>query len=368
MTTTYLSFDLAENAEKFVGAALDQGARPEDISVIAYPGVLDNHAEDRPDGEDIAEDAKKGLSTTTPEDAATGAVAGAGVGVGVGVLAGLASIFVPGFGLVAGGGALATAIAGAAATAGAGAVAGGVTGYLKDLGVEGDVPENFEEDYKGGKVIVGVAYHENGLTPDELAQLARKYHAVRSSDEIPPVSSATDDSDVSPEPTEATFIATEKVTDSDPIRASEGPLQAKDIMTATPACCTPDTPLPEVARQMVEHDCGAIPIVEDAMGKQVVGILTDRDIVTRTVAERRDPMDLKARDVMTPNVATVNENSSLSEVAEIMEQRQVRRIPVVDAQNCCVGIVSQADLARKGPEDMTAEMVREVSQPRTVWM
>jgi CBS domain-containing protein len=247
-------------------------------------------------------------------------------------------------------------------------VAGGVTGYLKDLGVEGDVPENFEEDYKGGKVIVGVAYHENGLTPDELAQLARKYHAVRSSDEIPPVSSATDDSDVSPEPTEATFIATEKVTDSDPIRASEGPLQAKDIMTATPACCTPDTPLPEVARQMVEHDCGAIPIVEDAMGKQVVGILTDRDIVTRTVAERRDPMDLKARDVMTPNVATVNENSSLSEVAEIMEQRQVRRIPVVDAQNCCVGIVSQADLARKGPEDMTAEMVREVSQPRTVWM
>jgi hypothetical protein len=181
MTTTYLSFDLAENAEKFVGACLDKGARAPDMSVIAYPGVLDK------DGYDIAKSAEKGITTTTAQDAGTGAAAGAGVGLGVGVLAGLASIFIPGFGLVVGGGALATAIAGAAATAGAGAVAGGITGYLRDLGVEGDVPENFEKDYKGGKVIVGVAYHENGITPEDLSLLARKYHATRTTDNIPPV-------------------------------------------------------------------------------------------------------------------------------------------------------------------------------------
>jgi hypothetical protein len=181
MTTTYFSFDLAENAEKFVGAVLDHGAEAEDISVIAYPGVLDS------DGQEIAHDAEKGISTTTPQDAGVGAAAGAGVGLGIGVLAGLASIFIPGFGLVMGGGALATAIAGAAATAGAGAVAGGLTGYLRDLGVEGDVPEDFERDYKGGKVIVGVAYHENGISPEELSLLARKYHSSRVSHEIPAV-------------------------------------------------------------------------------------------------------------------------------------------------------------------------------------
>lgn len=181
MTTTYLSFDLAENAEKFVGAALDHGARAEDISVIAYPGVLDR------DGQQIAGQAEKGITTTTAEDAGTGAAAGAGVGLGIGVLAGLASIFIPGFGLVFGGGALATAIAGAAATAGAGAVAGGMTGYMRDLGVEGDVPEDFERDYKGGKVIVGIAYHENGIEPDELSLLARKYHATRTTDNLPAV-------------------------------------------------------------------------------------------------------------------------------------------------------------------------------------
>src|SRR5690349_8759583 len=115
-------------------------------------------------------------------------------------------------------------------------------------------------------------------------------------------------------------------------------MKARDMMSATPACCTSETTLPEVARMMVEHDCGAIPIIEDSMGKQVVGILTDRDIVTRTIAERRNPLDLRAKDVMTPNVATVSADTDLDEICQVMEQRQVRRIPVVDADGSCVGI------------------------------
>jgi CBS-domain-containing membrane protein len=71
---------------------------------------------------------------------------------------------------------------------------------------------------------------------------------------------------------------------------------------------------------------------------------------------------------MTPNVATVNADAELDEVCQVMENRQVRRIPVVDAENSCVGIIAQADLARKGPETVAAEVVREVSQPRAVWM
>jgi CBS-domain-containing membrane protein len=144
-------------------------------------------------------------------------------------------------------------------------------------------------------------------------------------------------------------------------------MKARDIMTPTPACCTADTALHEVARQMVEHDCGAIPIVAE-MGKQVVGIITDRDMVTRGIAERRNPLELRASDVMTPNVATVHQDTDLNEVCEAMEQRQVRRIPVLDEQDCCVGIISQADIARKSPDSVTAEVVKEVSQPRAAWM
>lgn len=179
MTTTFFSFDLTENAERFVAAVIDNGAAAGDISVIAYPGVLDK------DGAEIAKTAESGISTTTPQDAGMGAAAGATVGLGVGALAGLASLFIPGFGLVVGGGALATAIAGAAATVGAGAVAGGITGYLRDLGVEGDVPEDFENDYKGGKIIVGVSYREDGIDSETLYTLGRKYHASRVSHEMP---------------------------------------------------------------------------------------------------------------------------------------------------------------------------------------
>ena len=144
-------------------------------------------------------------------------------------------------------------------------------------------------------------------------------------------------------------------------------MKAREIMSPTPACCTPDTALHEVARQMVEHDCGAIPIVEET-GKQVVGIVTDRDMVTRGIAERRNPLELRAKDVMTPNIETVSEEASLEDVCNAMEQRQVRRIPVVDRNGSCVGIISQADLARKGPEGVMAEVVKEVSQPRAAWM
>ena len=191
MTTTFLSFDLAVNAERFLGAALDQGAMAEDISVVAYPGLLDR------DGYAIARGATSGITMTTPQDAEVGAAAGAGIGLAAGIVAGMASITIPGFGLVMGGGALATAIAGAVATAGAGAVAGGIAGYLRDLGVEGDVREDFEKDYKGGRVIVGITYDGDGILPETVSLLARKYHATRTSLDFPP---AFDRDAVEPEP------------------------------------------------------------------------------------------------------------------------------------------------------------------------
>ncbi len=174
MTITYLAFDKPENAEKFVGALLDHGAMTEDISVVAREGVMTYKLDE------IENSAAKGITTTTPQDATMGALAGTSVGVGVGLAAALAAVFVPGFGLVFGGGALAAALAGAAATAGAGALAGGITGYLVDLGVKGEQLNDLTRFYQEGRVIVAYAYREDGVDPDTLWTLAQKYGAAQS--------------------------------------------------------------------------------------------------------------------------------------------------------------------------------------------
>src|SRR5688572_15374801 len=136
--TLYASFSDPEMAEKAIGALLDHGVRGEDVTVVTnetwsrsrYGDFDDDH-----DADDVEDHAKAGVTTTTAGDAASGAAKGAGIGLGVGAAAALASMFIPGFGLVMGGGALASALAGLATTTAGGAIAGGATGYLKDQGV-----------------------------------------------------------------------------------------------------------------------------------------------------------------------------------------------------------------------------------------
>ena len=86
-------------------------------------------------------------------------------------------------------------------------------------------------------------------------------------------------------------------------------MQVKEVMTASPACCTPDTPLPEVARMMVDNDCGEIPVVNNKESKIPVGVVTDRDIVCRTIAKDRNPLDLTAADCMSKPIVTVSPRS-----------------------------------------------------------
>jgi CBS domain-containing protein len=140
-------------------------------------------------------------------------------------------------------------------------------------------------------------------------------------------------------------------------------MTVREIMTETPTCCTPDTRLQEVARMMVENDCGAIPVVERTDSKKLVGVITDRDIVCRAVAQGRNPLELKSADCMTRQVVTVAQDADLHECCRLMEEHQIRRIPVVDARGACCGIVAQADIATSGREHEAAELVREVSQP-----
>ncbi|MGE5276437.1 MAG: CBS domain-containing protein [Acidobacteriota bacterium] len=140
-------------------------------------------------------------------------------------------------------------------------------------------------------------------------------------------------------------------------------MNARDVMTPNPASCTRDTSLREVARMLVEHDCGAIPVVDGAASRLPVGIVTDRDIACRAVAAGKNALQLTAGDCMSTPCISVRLDASLDDCCDAMEANKVRRVLVVDRTGACCGIVAQADVALRGKPKKAAELVREVSQP-----
>ncbi len=140
-------------------------------------------------------------------------------------------------------------------------------------------------------------------------------------------------------------------------------MEVKDIMTKNPACCTPDTNLQEVARLMVEHDCGESPVVESKQSMKLVGVITDRDITCRSVAVGKNPLELTAGDCMSSPCVTVTPEMSVESCCQTMEENQVRRVPVVDKSGACCGIVSQADIAQHASKQETGKVVKGVSLP-----
>ena len=136
----------------------------------------------------------------------------------------------------------------------------------------------------------------------------------------------------------------------------------REIMTENPACCTPDMNLQEVAKMMLDNDCGSIPVVEDNNHKRPIGVVTDRDITIRTVAVGDNPLNMSAKSVMTKNVFTVTPETTVEECCNLMEEHHVRRVPVVDENGSCCGMVAQADVAVNSTDKKTAEVVEKVSQ------
>jgi CBS domain-containing protein len=138
-------------------------------------------------------------------------------------------------------------------------------------------------------------------------------------------------------------------------------MQVRDIMSPNAKCCTPNASLVEVAQMMVEQDCGEIPVCDEQ--KKPVGVVTDRDIVCRLVAKGREPTELTAQDCMSSPVVTVTPDTAIEDCARLMEQYQLRRLPVVAKDGACCGMIAQADLATKGPRDTSIEVVSKVSEP-----
>lgn len=140
-------------------------------------------------------------------------------------------------------------------------------------------------------------------------------------------------------------------------------MKCTEIMTKDPSCCLPTDTVFEAAQLMKTENVGSIPIVKDKDTNRLEGIVTDRDLAIKVVAEGYDPKSKLVQDVMTTDVVSCRPDDNVNEALELMEQHQVRRIPIVDASDSLVGIIAQADIAtRMEAPKKTAEVVESISQ------
>jgi CBS domain-containing protein len=139
--------------------------------------------------------------------------------------------------------------------------------------------------------------------------------------------------------------------------------QCRDVMTKAPVCCLPSHTVDVVAQLMTSVDIGPVPIVENQQTKQLIGMVTDRDLIVRVVAAGRDPKRTTVGSVMTRELITCHPDDDIEDALDAMAQYQVRRIPVVDDTGRIVGIIAQADLATRTEEPLqTAAVIEEISQ------
>ena len=138
-------------------------------------------------------------------------------------------------------------------------------------------------------------------------------------------------------------------------------MKAKDIMTQNPRVVTPDTSVQEAARLMQHEDTGVLPVVESEQSRRLVGMITDRDIALRVVAEGKSSASV--RDAMSSGASSAKPDDDAKDVMQLMAREQVRRIPIVDDSGAVVGIVAQADIVREGDDKRAEQTIEAISQP-----
>lgn len=141
-------------------------------------------------------------------------------------------------------------------------------------------------------------------------------------------------------------------------------MKAQDIMSKNPRTVTPDTVLVDAARVMRSEEVGLLPVVEAADSRRLIGVITDRDITIRHVAEGHGSASCPVSEAMTAEVRTCKPDDDVKDIMEVMGREQVRRLPVVDERGSVIGIVAQADIVRKARDDKKAEQtVERISAP-----
>jgi CBS domain-containing protein len=141
-------------------------------------------------------------------------------------------------------------------------------------------------------------------------------------------------------------------------------MKAREIMSKNPTCVTPDTPLVDAARLMKDENIGVVPVVESSNSRRLVGVLTDRDIAIRAVAEGRDGATTSVGHVMSTDIHTSAPDDSVNDIMALMGSEQIRRIPIVDERGDVVGIIAQADIVLEANDNKKAEKtVEKISEP-----
>ena len=134
----------------------------------------------------------------------------------------------------------------------------------------------------------------------------------------------------------------------------------RDVMTPNPECVSDKDSLRDVARIMKDQDTGVVPVVD---GKKIVGLITDRDIVVRGLAAGRDLANTRVNELMTKDVRSVREDSTVQDALDLMGNAEIRRVPVVNGNNELVGIVSLGDIASQGNQDgKVGKAVEQISE------
>jgi CBS domain-containing protein len=133
----------------------------------------------------------------------------------------------------------------------------------------------------------------------------------------------------------------------------------REIMTSNPSTIESDKSVADAARIMKQEDAGVVPVTENG---RLTGMVTDRDIAIRVVAEGKDAQSTSVREVSSRNLVTVDPQQDLDEALRLMAKHQVRRLPVVEADGRLVGVVAQADVARHGDDAKTGQVVQEISE------
>ena len=140
-------------------------------------------------------------------------------------------------------------------------------------------------------------------------------------------------------------------------------MKIKEVMSENPVCCLATDSAQSVARTMCDRNIGSIPVVSDHQSKQLLGMITDRDLCCSVVGAGLDPKTTPIQKFITAKPITCRDGENVDHCERAMQEHQVRRIPVVDGQDHVIGIVSQADLALKGKPEHLSKTVAEISKP-----
>lgn len=136
-------------------------------------------------------------------------------------------------------------------------------------------------------------------------------------------------------------------------------MKVSDAMHRKADWASADTPIAEIARMMAKDDIGAVPIGDN---DRLVGMLTDRDIAVRVVAEGRDPKRTRAADVMTKGVIWCRSSASVEDAIHVMDQKRIRRLPVIDENKRLVGMLSLGDIAHSVSRELSGEILHAVAE------